>query len=419
MPDRKKQAHMTERTRPIRRALTTLVAVLVLTVLVGSMIFVLNTARQKQQNTTTASSNTATQTPTESEGQVIYKQQLNSLATGLAWSPDSTRVASIVDGKAKSWDARTGKNVLVYSLNLDSYSPNVTWSPDGRILVFNNASKLYLVNAKTGNLLHTIDLSSVTLNSNGSSPMSVTGTAHSSKFLSTMQPLPGGISQFGQVSWSPDSKYLATSVFVKPATNQVIIWDAASGSQVKTLSNFYDAIPTVKWSPNGNWLVTVSLSGPLRSTMVLEAKLWDTHAWQVVKTYANVAPSLDWSPDGKQLALVGADIKWETSRTVRIVNALSGQATKTFSATELIQDLHWSPDGTRIALETQKAGGTKGTVTIWSMQSGKLPYTIPNDQTVYGATWSPDGKCLSTMQYLKVKVNGKDEYDLFNVIIVA
>lgn len=138
--------------------------------------------------------------------------------------------------------------------------------------------------------MRTIDLSSVALNSSGASPLSTTSTAHSSKFLSNLQPLSGGLPQFNQVSWSSNSKYLATSVFIKPATNQVIIWDAQSGSQVKTLTNFYDTIPTVKWSPNGNWLVTVSLAGPLRTTMELDAKLWDIQTWQVVKTYTNVAP---------------------------------------------------------------------------------------------------------------------------------
>jgi hypothetical protein len=90
MPDTKKQALATERSQPIRRTLTTLAAVLGVSILVGSMIFVLNAARQKQQSTTTASSNTATPKPTAHEGQIIYTKELDSRGPAAVWSPRSS-----------------------------------------------------------------------------------------------------------------------------------------------------------------------------------------------------------------------------------------------------------------------------------------------------------------------------------------
>lgn len=127
MPDTQKQARGTEHARPIRRALTTLAAVLVVSILVGSMIFVLNAARQKQQGTTTASQSTTTQKPAEQEGQIISKQNVGTGPTvPLACSPDGTRAAGIVNGKAQSWDALTGKNVQIYPIKLGAYVPNIT-----------------------------------------------------------------------------------------------------------------------------------------------------------------------------------------------------------------------------------------------------------------------------------------------------
>jgi hypothetical protein len=115
----------------------------------------------------------------------------------------------------------------------------MAWSPDGNILAINSYSntsaKIDLVNTKTGALLHTFDASSVVLNTHGASPLSATGTAPTSKLLSSMQPFSGGGgAMFGALTWSPDSKYLSCleSIQVKDkdgnTTNKanILIWVA-------------------------------------------------------------------------------------------------------------------------------------------------------------------------------------------------
>ncbi|GHO53394.1 WD40 repeat domain-containing protein [Ktedonobacter robiniae] len=420
MPDIKKQARATERAHPIRRALTTIAAVLVVSILVGSMILVLNAARQKQQNTTTASSNTATAKPTEHEGQVIYKKELNGIGTAVVWSPDGSRVATVINGQAEGWDARTGQHVQIYHLTLEHNVLNISWSPDGNILAVNSYSdtsaKIDLVNAKTGDLLHTFDLSSVVLNTNGTSPLNATGTAHTSKLLSSMQPFSGGGSMFGAVTWSPNSKYLAASALIQPATNLVTIWNANDGSQVKKLTDFHGNIVDLHWSPDGNYLATAANPAMRDSTISPEVKLWNTKTWQVAKQYANVA-SLEWSPKGKQLALV--DAQNESGKDVRIVDALSGQTTKQFAqaGAGIILGVHWSPDGSRIAVETQSGSDQKMVTTLWSAQSGKLLYTFSSKHSIYGVAWSPDSKYLSSFETIQVEDQDGNTNTAVNLLI--
>lgn len=420
MPDTKKQARATERPRPIRRALTTLAAVLVVSILVGSMIFVLNAARQKQQSTTTASSNTATPKPTEHEGQVIYTKELNDRGPAAVWSPDGSRVAAVINGQVESWDARTGRHVQIYHLTLNPFVWNIAWSPDGNILAINSYSntsaKIDLVNTKTGALLHTFDTSSVVLNTHGASPLSATGTAPTSKLLSSMQPFSGGGgAMFGALTWSPDSKYLAASATNGPATNLVSIWNANNGSQVKSLTDFHGRILDLHWSPDNDWLATTVYTA-MDSTISPEVKLWDTKTWQVKKQYANVA-RLDWSPNGKQLALV--DAQNGNGKDVRIVDALSGQTTKQFTQVGegMVMAVHWSPDGSRIAVETQDSTDFKMTITLWSAQSGKLLYTFPSQHSIYDVAWSPDSKYLSSLESIYAKDKDGNTINKANILI--
>lgn len=108
---------------------------------------------------------------------------------------------------------------------------------------------------------------------------------------------------------------------------------------------------------------------------------------------------------------------------MRIVDAQSGHVTKTFTEAGIgiITGLHWSPDGTRIALETQDTIGTyKVTVTLWSVQSGKLLYTFHSKHSIYDVVWSPDSQYLSCLESMEVKdKDGNSNYNANILIWVA
>ena len=95
------------------------------------------------------------------------------------------------------------------------------------------------------------------------------------------------------VSWSPDSKILATA----SSDSTLKLWNVATGQELKTLIGHQGAVFSVSFSPNGKTLA----SGSIDSTL----KLWDVATGKELKTllgHQSLVTSVSWSPDGKTLA---------------------------------------------------------------------------------------------------------------------
>jgi WD40 repeat protein len=392
------------------RVWSTLAAVLLLLILVGGMLLILNTVRQQHTGTAPAlPGSTATtmtpQTPTPAlpEGQVIYQSEHLTLSSPVVWSPDSTRVAAVVNRTTvESWDALTGKNVLQYQLG--GILPAITvgtnviaWSPDGSTLAVATASGVSLFNARTAQLIRSFSPSLAT----------TSGTA-----LSSLLPRSGGGgSGIEDVAWSPDGKE------VSAYTNDgVSIWDVENGSQIAHLGNvfLFNNVNSVRelWQPHGHLLATIECQDAACQTT--QVSLWDTITRNILQ-YPDVY-TFDWSPDGSQLALVSA------ARTrVLIVDALTGQQVKQITSPQisLITAIHWSPDGSRLVLGTlTSASSTTVSISIWSIASGKQLFVFPyNDCSE--ARWSPDSKYLSCVRSEKTGSGNKVSYFEQIVIWVA
>lgn len=83
-----------------------------------------------------------------------------------------------------------------------------------------------------------------------------------------------GVSAF---TWSPDGKELATYTTLmffhmpgpnKPATNQVIILDAATGAPIATYKSPKAPIFDAVWSPDGRYIVTVEASSVQNENLI-------------------------------------------------------------------------------------------------------------------------------------------------------
>ncbi|MDD5394418.1 MAG: WD40 repeat domain-containing protein, partial [Thiothrix sp.] len=136
--------------------------------------------------------------------------------------------------------------------------------------------------------------------------------------------------------------------------NTVRLWDAATGTELKTLSGHTAYVSALAYSPDGK----VIASGSGDKTV----RLWDAATGQELKTLsghtADVS-ALAYSPDGKVIASGSLD------NTVRLWDAATGQGLKTLSGhTERVSALAYSPDGKVIA-----SGSGDNTVRLWESNS--------------------------------------------------
>ncbi len=259
--------------------------------------------------------------------------------------------------------------------------------------------------------------------------------------------------------WSSDGKRIATI----SNDNSVHIWDATTGKLIRQINlpkgitgNIFDWGMTVKWSPDDQYLLTISgdrfLTGSQDYDLILwdvgtgeqinfqqvqnttppstgelgttgkhfmtgggaaiasdgriatlggdnTALVWDsmlTERQLVLSGHTEAINSLDWSPDFTMLVTASQD------GTARIWDATSGQELmRLVGHTAGINQVAWSPDGDFIA-----SGGKDGTVWIWETITGKVFSTIQMNRTldsrqaydleIWSISWSPDEKFLVT-----------------------
>jgi WD40 repeat protein len=377
------------------RIFTLLVACLVLVIMVGSLVLVLNAVQQKKSNAGNPTSHSTitvqpSPTPNEPLGKIVYTSGGYDMAFGLQWSPDSQRLAGVLNRTTlTSWDAKTGKHKLMYATPGETLLGYVAWSPDENFLAVESNTKIYVFNAKTTHLIRTLTQPNTTASI---APPSLTGTSATlhSPFLSSMISLSTATS-FDKVIWSSDGKYIAASYHDAGTQNAVFVWNAINGSLVKTLNDFPTNIVDISWSPAGTSLVTLAYPNTENSVMPT-ATIWNTSTWNKIREYPAIE-ALSWSPDGKQMALVDAEGASGLGKDIRIVNMQNGQTVKQLVAEKNIINVSWSPDGNRIEVELQN---NHLEMQILDTISGSRLYTFP--QSAYNGTWSPNGKYIACVQ---------------------
>ena len=65
----------------------------------------------------------------------------------------------------------------------------------------------------------------------------------------------------GSTVWSPDERYIATmskDAFKRSQNSVVQVWDARTGQIVATYRSHSNQVKDVEWSPDGEYLATVS-----------------------------------------------------------------------------------------------------------------------------------------------------------------
>lgn len=180
------------------------------------------------------------------------------------------------------------------------------------------------------------------------------------------------------VAFSPDGRLLATG----GDDDLIIIWDSASGHELRALVGHSGYVNSLSFSPDGRLLASGSSDSLI--------KLWDMTGGAEIQTLAGhkgIVNEVAFSPNGSILASAGED------GTIRLWDVKGGKETATFSGESGgVSSLALSPDGRLLA-----GGINDSLVRIWDISTQKAVFDLPgHSDSVISLAFNPDGKTLAS-----------------------
>ena len=182
------------------------------------------------------------------------------------------------------------------------------------------------------------------------------------------------------IAFSPDGKLIATG-FVT-----ITIWDAATGTEIRTLKGREAAIMSLEFSPDGERIISGGMSGLVR--------VWDVNTGEeIMRLEGHEAgkgvAAIDLSTDGRRIVSIDYD------GIIKVWDADNGKELLTIKTTlgkgEYGRSVALSPDGKRII-----AGRISKRVSEWDAATGeKLRTFRMQDQSVVSVEYSPDGRQIA------------------------
>ena len=244
--------------------------------------------------------------------------------TEIAYSPDGTRLAVASSIGIWLYDAQTGEALDLLTGHTDGvYS--VSFSPDGNTLASGSDGTVRLWDANTGSPLRTLTGHT----DNWSQRVVFTRWQHARKWKLGQDRASVGCDHrqspphahrayvwVSSVSFSPDGNTLASGSRDKT----VRLWDATTGSPLRTLTGHTSLVSSVSFSPDGNTLASGSRDNTVR--------LWDATTGSPLRTltgHTSPVLSVSFSPDGNTLASASLD------KTVRLWDATTGSPLRTLT----------------------------------------------------------------------------------------
>jgi WD40 repeat protein len=312
---------------------------------------------------------------------------------GVAYSPDGRWIASMgAQQEVKLWDASSGELVRIF-LGADEFSSSVAFSLDGNTLAAAFVTQVILWDTTSGEKIATLSGESVGTTIGYNLGVGQISFSPDGKYLATANmdgtPTIWDLDTYRKVmslvaetlppkgiEYSPNGRFLATG----GDEGIVRVWDAKQGTELLTL-NLGGIIHRVSFSPDGAYLAAASEDGSI--------KVWDAVTGEIVSTPSRQSGMYDvaFLADGR-LATAGQD------GTTRVWDSLSGQQLLVLAGpTSTVISVAGSPDGERIA-----TGAYDGSLRIWDAAPGRELITIQeHDDIVWDVEYSPDGKRIASV----------------------
>ena len=296
----------------------------------------------------------------------------------MAFSPDGIRLASASDdGTVRVWDSVAGELLLEF----DAPPMSVAYSPDGTRLAISAPEGVRVLDAITGEDVHTIQAGTGLFVFSPDWTRLVTGSegteakvrdARTGQVLLTLN---GHTQRMADAAFSPDGVHLATVSFDLTAR----IWDITPDHEVMTLP---DADRAIAFSPDGTQLASGGTDGSVR--------LWSATSGQQLRAlsgHSTTVWGVAFSPDGMELATASAD------STARVWDVGTGMPRLDLLGHAIVvRDIAYSPDGSRIA-----TASFDQTARVWDAATGQELFRLAGHPgLVTGVAFSPDGRLLAT-----------------------
>lgn len=141
---------------------------------------------------------------------------------------------------------------------------------------------------------------------------------------------------FSPDDWHPDGIHLAT----RDDTGLINILNTQTGKILRSHSGTHGYNVTLAWSPDGQQLAAALRNQQIDLNVIL---LWDFETGELVKELrGHPSHYIDWHPDSVRLAVGGVD------GTIRVIDTVSEQESRSWQVTESVVALDWHPDGVHL-----------------------------------------------------------------------
>ncbi|NVO01358.1 MAG: caspase family protein [Bacteroidetes bacterium] len=304
----------------------------------------------------------------------------------IAYSPDGKFVLTgSQDGRAKLWDASSGKELITYNGHTNSVT-SVAFSKDGKFVVTGSWDKTAKIwDMASGKELktfigHTDWITAVAISPDGKNIL--TGSYDKTIRLWDVQTgkkirqYKGNEGRITSVNFSPDGTFFVCSCQDKLAK----IYDVKKTKPLKTLIGHTDWVNSAVYSPDGKTILTGSGDKT--------AKLWDFASGKVLKSFAGHTSwinSVSFSRDGKYFASASYD------KTVRVWNVAEGNEIKILKKhSAWVNSVAFSPVSDLLA-----SAGSDKSAYLWDFNSSNPKEDfIGHSGAITSASYSKDGNFI-------------------------